>query len=143
MQKGVDYPGVSVVFFCHDGKGNYLLHKRSKKCRDEHGKWDCGGGGLEAHDIVLDRLRKELMEEYCVEPKEIEFLGYFDSHREHMGEKVHWIALSFRVLVDRNMVKIGEPEKFDDLNWFTIDCLPSPMHPTAEAEFKLYKNKLI
>ncbi|HEY4515461.1 MAG TPA: NUDIX domain-containing protein [Candidatus Paceibacterota bacterium] len=142
MRKGVDYPGVSIVFWCHDGKGKYLLHKRSINTRDEQGKWDCGGGALEVHEDVLDCLRKEIMEEYCTEAREIEFLTYFDSHREHKGEKVHWIALTFRVLVDPGTVKIGEPHKFDELGWFTIDTLPSPLHPTAEAEAKSLKAKL-
>lgn len=47
MKKGEDYTGVSIVYLCHDGKGRYLLAKRSVNCRDEHGVWDCGGGGLE------------------------------------------------------------------------------------------------
>ena len=32
LQGGVDYIGVTVVFYCHDGKGNFLMHKRSKNC---------------------------------------------------------------------------------------------------------------
>ncbi len=142
MRSGIDYPGVSVVFLCHDGKGKYLLHKRSVNARDEHGKWDCGGGALEAHENVLECLRHELKEEYCAEPLETEFLGYVDSHREHKGEKVHWIALTFRVLVDPAVVQIGEPHKFDDIGWFTLDNLPSPLHPTAEIEFNEYRSKL-
>jgi 8-oxo-dGTP diphosphatase len=47
MIRGIDYIGITCVFFCHDGKGNILLHKRSEKCKDEQGNWDCGGGALE------------------------------------------------------------------------------------------------
>jgi hypothetical protein len=32
MKKGVDYIGVTVVFACHDGEGNYLFAKRGKNC---------------------------------------------------------------------------------------------------------------
>lgn len=46
MRQGFDYIGVTTVFYCHDGKGNLLLHKRSQTCRDEKGRWDCGGGAL-------------------------------------------------------------------------------------------------
>ena len=143
MQKGVDYPGVSIVFWCHDGKGQYLLHRRGPRARDENGKWDCGGGSLEIHENVLDCLRKEIKEEYCAEAKEIEFLGYTDSHREHKGQRVHWVALAFRVLVDPGVVQIGEPDKFDDIGWFSLDKLPSPLHPTVTEEVKVYKSKLI
>jgi hypothetical protein len=47
MNPGIDYVGITTVFFCHDGKGNFLFHKRSNKCRDEHGRWDLGSGKLE------------------------------------------------------------------------------------------------
>ena len=82
MQKGIDYPGVSVVFFCHDGNGNYLLHKRSKNARDEQGRWDMGGGGLEFGDTVIEKLKEEIMEEFCAQVKKVEFLGYRDVHKK-------------------------------------------------------------
>jgi hypothetical protein len=53
MKKGIDCIGNTVVFACHDGQGNYLLSKRSTACRDEHGTWDQGGGGIELHDTVI------------------------------------------------------------------------------------------
>ena len=71
MIKGVDYPGVTVVFLCHDGKGNYLLGKRSKNCRDEQGRWDSGGGGLDLGSSVEETLKREIKEEYCT--KVLEF----------------------------------------------------------------------
>lgn len=30
IKKGVDYTGVCVVYFCHDGKGNFLMNKTLK-----------------------------------------------------------------------------------------------------------------
>ena len=47
MKPGIDYIGVSTPFYCHDGQGNFLFHKRSQKCRDEQGRWDTGSGKLE------------------------------------------------------------------------------------------------
>lgn len=38
MKNGIDYIGVGVVFFCHDGGGNFLMNKRSKNSRDEQGR---------------------------------------------------------------------------------------------------------
>jgi len=142
MKKGEDYTGVSVIFFCHDGKGNFLFSKRSKNCRDEHGMWDTGGGGLEFGDTVEDTLRKEVAEEYCTNVLDYEFLGYRDIHREHEGKKTHWVALDFKVKVDRAKVANGEPHKFDALEWFTLDNLPSPLHSQFPKFFEQYKNKL-
>jgi len=38
LQKGVDYTGISIVCFCHDRKGNFLMQKRGNNARDENGK---------------------------------------------------------------------------------------------------------
>ncbi len=84
MKKGVDYTGVCVVFYCHDGQENVLMHKRSNKCRDEFGRWDIGGGGFE----------------------------------------------------------FGEPEKIEELGWFTLSELPSPIHSQLHTFFNNYKHKL-
>lgn len=142
MKKGVDYTGITVVFACHDGEGNFLFSKRGAACRDEHGTWDPGGGGLEFGDTIEQTLRKEIEEEYCTDVLSFERLGYRDVHREYGGVKTHWIALDFKVLVDRTKVKNGEPNKMDEIAWFTLDSLPSPMHSQWPVFFELYKDKL-
>lgn len=37
MKKGEDFTGITIVFLCHDGEGNFLLAKRGAQCRDENG----------------------------------------------------------------------------------------------------------
>ena len=128
LKKGEDYTGVTVVYLCHDGKGNYLLNKRSNQTRDEHGTWDPGGGGLEFGDTVENTLKKEIKEEYCTDVIRYEFLGFRDVHRMNNDRPTHWIALDFKVLINRDKVKNGEPHKFDEIGWFTSDRFPSPMH---------------
>jgi 8-oxo-dGTP diphosphatase len=142
MKKGEDFTGVTVVYLCHDGKGNFLLNKRSNNCRDEHGAWDPGGGGLEFGDTVVDTLKKEIKEEYCTVVLDHEFLGYRDVHREHNGKKTHWIALDFKVLVDRDMVKNGEPHKFDEIQWFTLETLPTPLHSQFPKFLEQHKGRI-
>lgn len=142
LQKGIDYTGISIIYLCHDGEGNYLFNKRSKNCRDEIGNWDFGGGGLEFGDTILNTLKKEILEEYCTDVLDFEFLGYRDVHRVHDKVKTHWLALDFKVLVDKNKVKNGEPHKFDQIGWFNIDSLPRPLHSQIKNQIKKYKNKL-
>lgn len=142
MKKGEDYVGVVVSFFCHDGKGEYVFTKRSINCRDEHGRWDCGGGSLELHDTVEETLHKEIREELCTEVLSYEFLGYRDVHRESGGARTHWIALDFKVLVDRESVRNGEPHKFDAVEWFALDALPTPLHSQIAEEIELYRDRL-
>ncbi len=142
MKKGEDYTGVTIVYLCHDGKGNFLLNKRSTNCRDEHGAWDPGGGGLEFGDTVENTLRKEIKEEYCTDVISYEFLGYRDVHRVNNGKKTHWVALDFKVLVDREKVANGEPHKFDAIEWFRLDKFPAPMHSQFPTFWNLHKDKL-
>lgn len=142
MKKGEDYTGIAIVFFCHDGCGHYLLSKRSCNCRDEHGRWDPGGGGLEFNDTIEETVKREIREEYCTDVLSYEFLGYRDVHREHEGRTTHWIALDFKVLVDREKVRIGEPHKHEQLNWFSLENLPSPLHSQFEHCMELYQNRL-
>lgn len=118
------------------------MNKRGTNCRDEHGRWDCGGGGLEFGDTVENTLEKEIKEEYCTDVLDSEFLGYRDVHREHEGMKTHWIALDFKVLVDKEKVKNGEPHKFDEVKWFSLNNFPESLHSQFPKFLELYKNKL-
>jgi ADP-ribose pyrophosphatase YjhB (NUDIX family) len=140
--KGVNFVGVSVVYFCHDGKGNFLMHKRSKQARDEHGNWDIGAGGLEIQHSVEETLRKEIQEEYNTKVLDFEFLGFRDVFRKHEGETTHWITLDFKVLVDPKTVKNGEPHKFDEVRWIKIGELPSLRHSQVDIFLEKYKHRL-
>lgn len=142
MKRGEDYIAVGVVFFCHDGAGNVLLNKRGARCRDEQGRWDVGGGGVEWGETVEDALRKEIKEEYLAEVLSFEFLGFRDVHREHEGKKTHWVALDFKVLVDPIQAGNGEPEKFDEVRWFPWSMLPTPLHSQLPGALIKYKDKL-
>lgn len=142
MRKGFDFIGVCVSFYCHDGQGNYVFHKRSEKCRDEHGHWDCGGGGIKFGESIEDAVRREVREEYGTEVLEMEPVGHSDVFRTIDGEASHWIAFRFKVLVSRDKVINNEPEKHSELGWFTLDNLPTPLHSQIPHELEMYKDKL-
>jgi len=142
MKKGIDFIGITVSYMCHDGKGNFLLNKRSINCRDEHGAWDFGGGGLEFGQKIEECLKQEIMEEYCSPVLNYEFLGYLDLFREMNGAKTHWVSLEFLVEIDREKVKNGEPHKFDELGWFRLNNLPTPAHSTQNLLLETFKDKL-
>jgi ADP-ribose pyrophosphatase YjhB (NUDIX family) len=145
FRKGLDYTGNCVVFFCHDGNDNYLMAKRSVNCRDEQGTWDVGGGGIECFESAVDSVISEIKQEYCIDvnTSDVEFLGYRDVFRtNNVGEKTHWIALDFKVLVDPTLAKIGELHKFEELGWFTLDTLPNPIHSQLAYTIDKYRDKL-
>lgn len=142
MQKGIDHVGVTISYMCHDGQGNFLMNKRSVNCRDEHGRWDFGGGGLDFGDSVEKTLLKEIKEEYCVDALNYEFLGYSDLFRKMKDIDTHWLSFLFVVEIDRSKVKNGEPHKFDELGWFRLDNLPKPLHSAIDLHLERFKDKL-
>lgn len=142
LKKGVDYIGNTVVFFCHDGNGNFVLAKRSVNCRDEHHMWDAGGGGVEFGDTFEKTLRDEIRQEYCTDVLAFELLGHREVFREQEGLPTHWIAFDYLVLVDRSQVAIGEPHKFDALDWFTLDTMPEELHSQFPNFLRLYHDRL-
>ena len=142
MEKGRDYPGITATFICHDGNGHYLFSKRSAHCRDEHGCWEPGGGGVEFGERLEDALARELMEEYGVLPLEFEFMGFRDVHRQDERGKSHWIGFDYKILADRNAVKNCEPLMIDALDWFSLENLPTPLHSQAPLFLEKYKDFL-
>lgn len=144
LRKGIDCIGVTIVYFCHDGCGNFVLAKRSQNARDEKGKWDIGGGALEFGDTVLSTLKKEIQEEYMTDVLDYEFLGFRDVHREEGDTKTHWVALDFKVKVSREKVQNGEPHKFDETKWFCLDSFPKDeeLHSQLPKTIEKYKSRL-
>lgn len=143
FKKGIDFIGVTVSYLCHDGEGNYLFHKRGPTCRDEHGRWDCGGGAVEFGDTVIETLHKEIQEEFGVEPLQYEFLGFRDVFREQDGTPTRWISIDYHVRLEREKVINAEPHKFLELGWFRLDALPEPMHSQFPLALAQYKDKLL
>lgn len=144
LQLGVDVVGVCIIYFCHDETGRFVMAKRNQNTRDEHGRWDIGGGGLEFSDTVEETLRKEILEEYCTDVQSFKFLGYRDVQRIHQGKPTHWIALDFKVLVDEKKVSLGEPHKFERIAWFTRDSLPEngDLHSQLPNFLEKYQREL-
>ena len=139
VKRGIDYIGVNVVFYCHDGKGNLLLHRRSAKCRDEQGCWDCGGGSMEFGETFEEAVRREIYEEYGVVPDELVHVTTHNVIRDNHGIKTHWVAVLFAVKVNPLQVCIGEPEKMDELAWFLPENIPEDRHSMFDIHFEMIK----
>jgi 8-oxo-dGTP diphosphatase len=129
-------PAVSCVFICHDGAGRILLARRSAGAGDEPGTWDCGAGGVEFGEAFAAAVTREVREEYCAQPLDVRNLGV----RDIVGTdpRSHWVAIVFAVLVDPYQVALGEPDKFDELGWFTLDDLPQPQHSQLAGALAMF-----
>ena len=128
LRRGVDFIGVTVPFVIYDGEKNILLQKRSKNCRDEQGRWDVGGGAMEFGEEWDEAVIREIQEELGVTPAEVKFLEAYNALRDNNGTPTHWIALVHAAKVNSKKVFINDTEKIDEIGWFNLNNLPSPLH---------------
>lgn len=115
------------------------MHKRSQYCRDEQGTWDCGAGSMEFGETFEETIAREVMEEYGATPLSIQYITTRNVLRQHGGRKTHWIKNLHWVLVDPTEVKNGESEKIDEIGWFSLDQLPTPLHSQITLEVDILK----
>jgi 8-oxo-dGTP diphosphatase len=140
LRRGIDFIGVTCSFVCHDGKGKVLLHKRSKNCRDEQGKWDNGGGAHEFGSDLDQTVKREIEEEYGVTPTKLQFIKVYDAHRKlEDGTPTHWVAVVYAAQVDPKQANNNEPYKIDEIGWLTLDNLPKPLHSQSLHTLKSVK----
>ena len=99
-----------------------------------------GRGAVEFGEKTEDALQREIREEYGTDVLEFDFLGFMDVHRvDHERNKTHWVALCYKVLVDREKVKNASPKDHDEIGWFTLDNLPNPVHSQLPTFLEKYK----
>lgn len=138
-RRGIDHIGVGVCMVVHDGQGNFLMMQRGPQARDEQGKWDICGGAIEFGELVENAVKREIMEEICVEPTNVEFITAYEAHREHEGSPTHWVQLLHTAQVDPTAVKIGEPHKISQIGWFNSTNLPEPRHSMFNKSYDVVK----
>lgn len=139
LKPGIDYIGITTPFYCNDGEGNFVLHKRSENARDEQGTWDFGAGQLEFGEEIEYSMLRELFEEYGVKGEIQEQVPAHTILRVHDGKQTHWVAIPFFVKVDTSKVKIMEPEKHSEIGVFSLDQLPLPLHSGVQHSMEKYK----
>ena len=136
-ERALTAPTVSCVFVCHDGRGRILLARRGAGARDEPGTWDTGAGALEHGETFEAAVAREVGEEYAAGVLELDTIGVRNVLR---GDPVsHWVAIVFAVRVDPDVVRIGEPHKFDELGWFGPEELPAPLHSQLPETLALFR----
>jgi 8-oxo-dGTP diphosphatase len=110
--------GVCVV---KDGK--VLLGKRLNS--HGNGCWSFPGGHLEMYETWEQCAEREVLEETGIRIKNIRFAGV--TNDLFIEERKHYITLFMMADFETGELKIMEPEKCSEWNWFSWDRLPQPL----------------
>src|SRR3989344_5511768 len=97
-----------------------------------------GGGWILAKQFkqpCVEKLNRSILTSII----EFDFLGYRDIFREQNGKKAHWVCLYFKVLVNPDQVKDGEPHKLDEVRWFTVKAIPENIYSKFYGFFNSHK----
>ena len=140
IKKGVDYIGVAVGAMIFNDKGELFLSKRSQNCRNERGHWEVPGGSVDFGEKLIDAVKREMVEEYGTE---IEILEQFPA-ADHIisNEGQHWVPTTFLARFKAGQSpKIMEPEKCDEIGWFSLDALPMPLSIITKLDLEYYKQR--
>lgn len=118
MKKGVDYIGVGVGAVIFNGEGRVFMAKRGPKAKNEIGKWEFPGGGVEFGEKLKETIVREMKEEFGITIEPLSLLGVND----HIipDEKQHWVSPSFICRIVSGSPAILEPGKLDKIGWFDV-----------------------
>src|SRR5512135_2529673 len=122
MRKGIDYIGVGVGAIILRSDGMIFLAKRGRETRNESGKWEFPGGGVEFGETLEHALTREVREEYGIEIAVQCLLDVVD----HLipEERQHWVSPTFLCRITGGTPRIREPHKCDEIGWFAIEEIP-------------------
>jgi mutator protein MutT len=123
MKKGVDYIGVGVGAVIRDRDGKCFLARRGKEARNESGKWEFPGGGVEFGERLEDALIREIREEFGFEVAVERLLDVVN----HIipDENQHWVSPTFLCKHKSGTPRILEPHKCGEIGWFGLDEIPA------------------
>jgi 8-oxo-dGTP diphosphatase len=140
MKKGVDYIGVGVGAAIFNEKGEILLALRGAKAKNERGKWEIPGGGVEFNETFEQAIKREIKEELGVEIAVGELLALC-SHII-LDEKQHWVSPTYMCRITKGKPKIKEAEKCAGLRWVSVkDAEKLALSLITQYDMKQLKKK--
>ncbi|HAK60056.1 MAG TPA: hypothetical protein DCO77_06685, partial [Nitrospiraceae bacterium] len=105
---------------------------RGKEARNESGRWEFPGGGVEFGETLEQALVREIREEYGFAIEVEELLDVVN----HIlpDEKQHWVSPTFRCRYKSGTPEILEPHKCGAIGWFRVDDIPEGELSSASAQ---------
>lgn len=141
VKPGIDCIGVGVGALIINHQGKFLITLRGLKAKNESGKWEIPGGGVEFGETMVNAIVREMKEEHGIEIKVKALLHVAD----HIipDEKQHWISPTFICEIAKGEPVIKEPLKCAEIRWVSLveaERLPLSIVTQKDIEY-LKKNK--
>ena len=136
MKAGESYIGVGLGIIIVNDNNEILLMKRGAKCKNEVGAWALVGGSLDFGETLEQGIIREVQEEIGAVVALDQQLPAFNHILKN--ENQHWITNVFIGHITQGKPTIMEPEKCEELKWFSVNTLPTPiakMSQTAIDDF--------
>lgn len=134
IKPGKDCIGVGGGILIFNKKREVLLLKRGKKSKNEAGWWSKPGGAVDFGETAIKAMEREIKEETGIK---IKIWGLLP-HTDHiiLKENQHWIAINFLANWKSGELKIMEPEKCEELKWFSLKKLPKKLTQTTKEPIR-------
>jgi len=122
------------------GLGAYILNERNellllrRKGAHGSGAWCPPGGHLEFGETFEECARRESKEETDLDVRELSIIGVTNDAFPEEGK--HYVTIAMRARDFEGEPKITEPEKSDDMGWFPLNNLPSPLFVPVKNFFE-------
>lgn len=140
MKKGVDYIGVGAGAMIFNEEGHVFINKRGPEARNESGKWEFPGGGVEFGETCETAVIREVFEEFNFKIEVVELLEVVN----HIipDENQHWVSPSFIAKHISGEPQIMEPTKCTDFKWTPIEEInPEELSIASRSNFESYMRK--
>lgn len=98
-----------------------------------------GSGKLEFGQTSQENVLREVLEEYGCFGEIQEQLPAHSVLREWNNVRTHWVAIPFFIKIKPEEVDNKEPERIDQLGWFTLLTLPDNLHTGFQFQISHYE----
>lgn len=105
-------------------KGNKVLMGKRLSAGGT-GTWCFPGGHLEFNEELEEGAAREVREEANINIKNIKFVAVTNDINKEEG--THYITIFMKAEYDSGDVKVNEPDKIAEFEWFEWDKLPRPL----------------
>lgn len=140
FKAGEDFIGLGVGAMVFNQAGDVFMARRSSGVRNEAGTWEFPGGAVEFGEPLVKAVQREFCEEYAMQVEVEAILGIFDHILPTEGQ--HWVSVTYIANQKTGIPEIREPDKCDEIAWFSLHELPRPMSIISRVNLRRYISRL-